>query len=147
LLQAVWPVAQLAGVAQTPAKQDWPLAHGLPHEPQLLLSVCVSTQAPLQYDLPFEQVVQCPPQQNMPPEHERPHEPQLVLSDSVLTQALPQRVWPVGHWQTPLTRVEPVGQQLATGRPAGYSPVRQVVPVVQASPQELQFLLSMATQA
>ena len=105
------------------------------------------TQAPLQYDWPLGQLVQCPPQQNMPLEHEELHVPQLLLSVCALTQALPQRVRPVGHWQLPLTRVEPVGQQMPTGRPGGYSPVRQVVPVAQVLPQKAQLLLSMATQA
>ena len=119
------------------------------HVPQLSGSVCVLTQAPLQYVWPPEQLVQRPPQQNMPsaPEHESPHVPQLLLSVCALTQALPQRVRPVGHWQLPLTRVDPVGQQLPTGRPGGYSPVRQVVPVGQVLPQKAQLLLSMATQA
>jgi hypothetical protein len=36
--------------------------------------------------------------------------PQLLASVFVFTQALPQTVWPVGHWQAPPTQVALGGQ-------------------------------------
>ena len=80
------------------------MGHTLPHEPQLLLSVCTSVQELLQYSWPLGQLVHFPFQQYRPlaPEQYVPQLPQLLESVSVLTQALPHQVVPVGHWQTPL---------------------------------------------
>jgi hypothetical protein len=75
-LQAVCPgghcCRQLPFIQLVPLWQTWP------QEPQLLLSLLVSTQLPLQQLLPFWQTV--------------PQEPQLLLSLLVSTQLLPQSV-------------------------------------------------------
>src|SRR5262245_39130172 len=39
--------------------------------------------------------------------HARPPMPQFMLSVCMLTETLPQKVCPMGHWQTPVTHVRP----------------------------------------
>jgi len=63
-----------------------PGRHLLPHPPQLPLSLCRSTQEPLQNVFPLGHR-QTLPRQVWPPEQRMPHFPQLLLSLNGSTQA------------------------------------------------------------
>ena len=67
-----------------------------PHAPQLVLLVCVFTQAPPQAIWPVGQA-QAPMVQVAPVAQLRPHAPQLVLLVCVFTQLPPQFVRPVAQ--------------------------------------------------
>jgi hypothetical protein len=129
-------------VVQTPLTQTWPPVQtkGPPpsgeQPPQLLLSLLVLVQTPLQNASGAAPQVQAPALQNSPPRQELPQEavplangPQLPLSVSGFTQLLP-------HWMSP------VGQETT------HLPEEQTWPLVQmlvpasVSPQPPQLLLS-----
>jgi hypothetical protein len=59
----VWPEGQ----SQLPATHIAPPLHVLPHAPQLLLSVCVSTHLPLHEDWPEAQPLPLDPPAPVPP--------------------------------------------------------------------------------
>jgi hypothetical protein len=77
------------------------VVHWLPHEPQLLTLVVVSTHNPLQKDWPFGQgATQAEPEQLGVPASALqacPHEPQLLLSLVVSTHPPLQSVYPLLH--------------------------------------------------
>jgi hypothetical protein len=110
-LQSVSPVGQ--GDEQTPLLQVVPVAHRLPHPPQLLLSDVVLTQVPLQLVCPVGQV-QTPFEQLLPtPEQIVPHVPQLDVSLRRFVHRPLQTLSPLGqvYWHAPLTHaaLPPVG--------------------------------------
>jgi hypothetical protein len=91
-----------------PDRQVDPPVHAFPHAPQLLLSVCVLTHAPLQNVAPVVAQAQAPFWQVAPPEplHVVPHPPQLALSLFKLTHAPLQSVrFPV-HMAAHLPRLQ-----------------------------------------
>jgi hypothetical protein len=95
----------------------------VPHEPQLRLSVDVSTHElkllpknaivhavnPLLHTMPPSLVAHVPPEHTALPLQRLPQEPQLLLSVCVLTQALPHCVSPAPQEQLPLLHAPPVG--------------------------------------
>jgi hypothetical protein len=97
----------------------------VPHEPQLRLSVEVSTHdvvepnpkkpmvvhavSPLLQTMPASPVAHVPPEHTELPLQRVPHEPQLVLSVCVLTHALPHCVSPAPQEQLPPLQLPPVG--------------------------------------
>ena len=111
------------GHAHVPLLHATPPVHIVPHEPQLRLSVDVSThelkllpkklvvqevRPLLQTTLPASPVAHVPPEQTALPPQRLPQEPQLLLSVCVLTQALPHCVSPAPHEQLPLLHVAPM---------------------------------------
>jgi len=75
----------------------------VPQVPQLLLSVCVSTHAPLQSVCPVAQLLaQEPFEQTCAEVQALPHEPQLAGSLCVLTHWPLHSSWPVAQAQAPL---------------------------------------------
>jgi hypothetical protein len=123
---SVWVLTHIAGIPQavepmghrhTPITQPWPAGHALPHEPQLALSVCVSTQV---CAAPMPQIVRgavqstrhAPAMQLCPIGQALPQAPQLALSVCVFTQAPPQVICPIGQVQTPAIQVCPAEHAL-----------------------------------
>jgi hypothetical protein len=78
-------------VTQLPAEQTWFVPHTRPHAPQLLPSVCASTQAPLQKVPPLGHAQPVAPHA-CPPEHTVPHAPQFWLSVAVFVHCVPHNV-------------------------------------------------------
>jgi hypothetical protein len=81
---------------QTPPEHAVPAPHPLPHVPQLVLSVAVSTQSPLQSvpTAPEQEASQDPAEQCVPFAQTVPHAPQLSGSSWVRAQYEPA---PVPH--------------------------------------------------
>jgi len=78
----------------------------VPQVPQLLLSLAVVTQLPLQKVRPEGQV-HMPLVQLRPPEHTVPQVPQLLLSLAVVRQVPLQSVCPLGQLHTPFWQLRP----------------------------------------
>lgn len=106
----------------TPRLQTWPVAHLVPHAPQLDASLCRSLQVPPQLVCPDAQ--QVPLEQTWPDEHTLPQLPQLVVVVNV-TQTLEQQLCPAAQ-QTPAQGVVPVAQDKQSV-PAALHPLVQVV--------------------
>jgi hypothetical protein len=83
--------------------------HALPHLPQLALSVCNSTQEPLQLTVPAspQSAAHAPRAQNCLLVQVVPHIPQLEGSVARLTHAPLQSKRLAEHWHTPATHVLP----------------------------------------
>ncbi len=102
-----------------PLEHTWPGPHTLPHEPQLVLSVCVFVQNGLPpstlhvWRLPPHENAQLPFEQTWPWAHVLPQPPQLAVSLVVLTHEPlhdvsgdvqkrphlpPLHTWPGWHW-------------------------------------------------
>jgi hypothetical protein len=92
----------------TPLMHDMPprKPHVIPQAPQLALSVCRFTQAPLHRVNPPLQPWHMPPT-HAPPEQALPHWPQLRASLWILTQRLLQLVSPPPQVHAPATQVPP----------------------------------------
>jgi hypothetical protein len=72
-----------------PLTHDWPVAHWVPHDPQLLMSLpWTLMHVPLQSIVPAGQR-QLPPEQDFPPVHEVPQFPQWPSSVEKSTQIEP----------------------------------------------------------
>jgi len=102
---------ELSWMQQNPFSQTPPSSgpvHGqtLPHAPQLLMSLSVSTHWPAQGVYPGGQ--QAPLVHWEPLGQTWPQPPQLLVSDCVLTQPPGQRVWPPG--QQPVSLQAPAQQ-------------------------------------
>jgi hypothetical protein len=107
-----------------PLLQATPPVQMVPHEPQLRLSVDVSTQlvvlpkkkpmvvhavSPLLHTTPpASPIAHVPPEHTVLPWQRVPHDPQLVLSVCVLTHVAPHCVSPAPQEQLPLLHVPPV---------------------------------------
>ncbi len=85
--------------------------HAMPQPPQLLLSLAMSTQAPLQLRWFGGQfVTHVPAAHTCPPTQALPQRPQFVGSLNVSTQRSPQRLCPIGHGarrHAPISQVVP----------------------------------------
>jgi hypothetical protein len=99
---AVVPLVHPADV-HAPLSQTSPVAHFVPHAPQLFASTAVSTQSPPQSASPALHW-HVPAAQLWPPVHVVPHVPQLAESDFRSTHDPPQADSPVPQdaAQTPL---------------------------------------------
>jgi hypothetical protein len=113
------------GQAHCPLVQATPPAQVVPHEPQLRLSVCVSTHAvvllpnivdvhavpPSPHAIPASpppsEPAHVPPEQTWLPPHLFPHPPQLPLSVCVLVHVEPQSVSPAPQTHIPPLHVAP----------------------------------------
>ena len=82
---------------QLPRRQIWAIVHRVPHMPQLLRSLFVSTHAVPQSVVPRPHAVQTPIAHVPPQPQLLPQAPQLKASPLVSMQRKPQRVWPVGQ--------------------------------------------------
>ena len=96
---------------QTPETQV-PPPHEWPHAPQLLGSVAVLTQVPLQSSGALAGQAHAPLMHEAPVAHFAPHAPQLLVSFARFAQTEPQLTSLVGQVQMPALHVEPVGQTL-----------------------------------
>ena len=110
------------GHKHCPPWQLVPLLHTVPHDPQLLLSVCSLTQVPPQlvcpdghthvvpeHTPPLGQVTQVPPQVVCPEGHTQLVPEQLPPVGQV-TQVPLQLVWPDGQTQLVPEHTPPLGQ-------------------------------------
>jgi hypothetical protein len=67
--------------------------HSVPHAPQFVVLVCVSTHCPAQFTSGDVQLTtHCPPWQTLPSPQALPQAPQWLLLVCVFTQDVPQRV-------------------------------------------------------
>lgn len=99
-LHSVVPDGQLA--VHTPLEHTLPVAHALPHDPQLMGSVCLLTHAPEQTDWPDGQLCTHAPvaQLTLPPAGDWqaiPQLPQLSTSLEVFTHWVPHFANPALH--------------------------------------------------
>jgi len=107
-MQLFWPIGQ----EHMPAAQVCPIGQAVPHEPQLALSLAVSTQviaAPVPQTVrgAVHATAQRPVVQVCPIGQALPHMPQWVSLDCTSTHASPQRIWPVGHAHAPAVQLCP----------------------------------------
>jgi len=84
----------------------------MPHDPQLLGSVCRLRHVPLQSVVPVAQT-QLPPVHVRPVPHAFPHDPQLSESVDVFAHAVPHNLEPEGHAHTPAPQNCPAAHAFA----------------------------------
>jgi hypothetical protein len=130
LTQLPWPMKENPphcvrpdGQAHVPLLHATPPAQTVPHEPQLRLSVDVSTHevllppkpmnvhavSPLLHTMPASPDAHLPLEHTALPLHRVPQEPQLLLSVCALTHALPHCVSPAPHAHVPPLHAALVG--------------------------------------